>query len=143
MQPNKRGIPDAERSYIVLQGEMVPVVRSWAPNDVEMYSYFVDCQPEPAPPALDRPEQCMVRVDKAVEPSNYFPEASRAARHEGPVILEFTARESPAAPVQVRVVGPGLYPELDEVAVRMAADMQVSTNCPGERFRMAANFTLD
>lgn len=141
-QPNDSAIGDSERTVIVPVNKTWTVVRADAPLAMTLASYEVDCIPEPALTPLGNPPECKLKITRPVDPDAYFPKESQDALHEGPVFVEFTLASESATPSGIKVIQTSTYPELDSAAVRMFADVPMTTNCAGKRFRTMVSFRI-
>ena len=141
-QPNDNGIRDADRTVIV------PVNKSWrlvsanVPLWMLATSREVDCKPEPELAPLDNPPECKLKITRPVDINDYFPKESQDAMHEGPVFVEFTLALESGVPTDITMIQTSTYPELDAAALRMFGQVEMSTNCPGKRYRTMALFRL-
>lgn len=142
-QPNPDGMTDTERTIIVPVGKTWTVVRADAPIDAKDVVREADCTAEPPLPPSSKPAECKSTITHSVDLANYYTKAAQDAQQEGPVFLEFTLGASPANPTDIKVLQTSLYPEIDAAAVRMFGDIQMTTNCVGQRFRSMAVFRLD
>ena len=142
-QPNANGIPDAERNMIIPAAQSLPVVRSQSPYDMGMYLHTLDCRPEPALPPLNKPAECSFKTPRDFDVNKYYPQAAKDALREGPVFLEFTLAAASGFPSRVKVIQTSRHPDLDAAAMRMFGEIEMTTNCPGKRFRTGITFRID
>jgi TonB family protein len=81
-------------------------------------------------------------VVRAVAVGDYYPEKSREAGEEGPVVLEFTLRGKAEHPRDIKVVGSSLFPASDEAAAKALGDMVMSSSCKNAKYRLKLSFRL-
>jgi TonB family protein len=118
------------------------LVDSLAKQGVDAETFDANCTPRAKLPALDTPANCKYEVVKPISIADYYPEASRDAGEEGPVIVEFSLSGKAARPSDVRAVASSMYPRLDEAAVKAVGDMVMSSSCGKARFRLKLSFQL-
>jgi TonB family protein len=87
-------------------------------------------------------DECNFRITKPVMLQDYYPEDSRAQRHEGPVIVEFTLDKKADAPGNPKVVFSSLYDDLDRAALLAVRSMEMSADCGPQRHRLAIQWEL-
>lgn len=119
------------------------VVGSLAPVGIDAQTFEAQCTPRAKLPPLDTPSDCKYQVVQPVAISDYYPDASRQAGEEGPVVVEFTLAGKAAHPTNVRVVAGSLYEGLDQAAVKAIGDMVMSSTCPKTRYRLKLSFRLE
>ena len=118
------------------------IVISAAEQSVNATTFDADCTARAALPALDTPAGCKYEVVKPVSIGDYYPEASRAANEEGPVVVEFTLKGAADHPTDVKVAASSLYPNIDAAAVKAVSDMVMSSTCKKAKFRLKLTFKL-
>jgi TonB family protein len=72
-----------------------------------------------------------------------YPPGAKEREEEGPVVLYFTLPASSGRPGDIEVAGSSLFPELDAAAVRALAAVDMTTECPGARFRVLLRYKLE
>ena len=118
------------------------LVESLAKLGTDAETFDARCTPRAKLPALDTPANCKYEVVKPISIGDYYPEASRDAGEEGPVVVEFTLSGKAARPTDVRAVASSMYPRLDEAAVKAVGDMVMSSSCGKARYRLKLSFQL-
>jgi TonB family protein len=119
------------------------VVDSLAKQGVDAQTFDAQCSVRAKLPPLNTPAHCKYEVVQPVAISDYYPDASRTAAEEGPVIVEFTLAGKAGRPTQVRAVAGSLFESLDQAAVKAVSDMVMSSNCKKSRYRLKLSFQLN
>jgi TonB family protein len=118
------------------------LVESLAKQGTDAETFDAQCKVRPKLPPLDTPANCKYEVVKPISIADYYPEASRDAGEEGPVVVEFSLSGKAAKPTDVRTVSSSMYPHLDEAAVKAVGDMVMSSSCGKARYRLKLSFQL-
>jgi TonB family protein len=118
------------------------VVTSLAARGVDASTFDAQCKVRAELPALSTPATCKYQVIKPISIGDYYPDTSRQAGDEGPVVVEFSVGDKPANPTDVKVVASSLFPELDQGGVKAVQAMVMSSNCASGRYRLKLNFQL-
>lgn len=136
------GKPSAERRVLVPEKSMRGIVVSAAEQSVNASTFDADCAARAPLPPLDTPAGCKYEVVKPVSIGDYYPESSRSANEEGPVVVEFTVKGAADHPTDVKVASSSLYPNIDAAAVKAVTDMVMSSTCKKAKYRLKLSFKL-
>jgi TonB family protein len=137
------GKPVTESRALVPEKSMRAIVISAAEQSVNASTFDAACVARPPLPPLDTPSTCKYEVVKPVSIGDYYPESSRTANEQGPVVVEFTLKGPADHPTGVKVVSSSMYPAIDAAAVKAVSDMVMSSECKKARFRLKLTFKLD
>lgn len=137
------GKSSTEYRALVPEKSMRAIVISAAEQSVNATTFDADCLARPPLPPLDTPKTCKYEVVKPVSIADYYPEESRKANEQGPVVLEFVVKGAADHPTSVKVVSGSLYPRIDAAAVKAVSDMVLSSSCKQSKFRLKLTFKLD
>jgi TonB family protein len=136
------GKPTTTGQLLVAGRGTYVLVESLAQVGTDAQTFDAVCTARAKLPSLDTPANCKYEVVKPISIADYYPEASRDAGEEGPVIVEFTLSGKAARPTDVRAVAGSMYPRLDEAAVKAVGDMVMSSSCGKARYRLKLSFQL-
>lgn len=137
---NKLSLPSASRDMIVMPKSSVVLVKTMTAVNTHAQSHASDCRPWQSPPSPVSAAGCNYKVRDGVQID--YPPGAKEREEEGPVVLHFTLAAKSARPENIEVAGSSLFPELDAAAVSALATVDMTTECPGERFSVRLPFRL-
>lgn len=138
-----QGRPQTEAQAVVMKQTLRAVVWSLAEQGVAASTFEASCKPRAPLPPLNTEANCKYEVVKPVNISDFYPQESRQADEQGPVVVEFTVPGKAASPTDVKVAASSLSPRLDQGAVNAVSAMIMSSQCKNQRYRLRLNFQLE
>jgi len=139
---NRDGLTSREHKMVVEPNSRRAVLADNTTPNVNAASHTVDCTVRKPPDDSKLTLNCTPTLTKKpTEPIDY-PQETRLAGEEGPVLLEFTLTDREGPPKDIVVVGSSLWPKLDESAIKYVGQYQGVTDCKQGRFRIPLTFRL-
>ena len=139
---NKLSLPGASRDMIVAGYRTAVLVKTMTAVNTHAESHSSDCKPWQPPPNPPPIAGCKCKVNPPGLRLDY-PPGAREREEEGPVVLHFALATSPGRPVDIKVAGSSLFPELDAAATRALEAVEMTTECPGVRFGVLLRYKLE
>lgn len=88
------------------------------------------------------PPECKHQILKFTNRDDFYPGVAQHLEEEGSVDMEYALSSAEGTPTDIKVIGSSLYSDLDLAAINSLRGTVMSTNCPGQRFRMRQTFKL-
>jgi TonB family protein len=142
-QPNTTGIANLEIVEIIAKKSERSTTQTLnVPTDLAPESFDSACTALPELPKLDRPAECNVSLQSGgMSAGDFYPPGSVRRNEQGHVVLEYVPLETGKAS-EIVVVRSSEHPDLDSAAIKLIQRAQVSSTCPGRRFRITVPFRL-
>ncbi len=131
-----------QRRAVVVPHTRRAVLGDTTNPDVTVKAHSVHCVVRKPTNDSKLTPKCKPTLTKTPTDGIEYPDASRRAGEEGPVLLEFSLSDKVGPPTDITIAASSLSPLLDEAATKYVAQYEGVTDCKHGRFRLPLTFRL-